>query len=44
MFSVNQDIVIRFVDIIKPLSFSYPEKDVKIFLTNLKRFLLDNTA
>jgi len=44
MFSVNHDIVISFVDIIKLLSFSYPENGVKMFLTNLKRFLLDNTA
>lgn len=44
MLSVNHDIVTSFVDIIKPLIFSYPAKGGKIFLTNLKRFLLDNTA
>lgn len=44
MFGVNHGIVTSFVDIIKPLGFSYPEKGGKIFLTNFKRFLLDNTA
>jgi hypothetical protein len=44
MLSVNHDIVPRFVDIIKPLILSYPVKGGKIFVTNLKRFLLDNTA
>ena len=44
MLNVNHDIVPRFVDIMKPLIFSYPEKGGKIFLTNLKKSLLDNTA
>jgi hypothetical protein len=44
MLSVNHDIVINFVDVIKSLTFSYPEKGGKIFLTHLKRFLLDNAA
>jgi hypothetical protein len=44
MLNFNHDIITSFVDIIKPLSFSYPEKGGKIFLTILKKFLLDNTA
>jgi hypothetical protein len=44
MLSVNHDIVTSFVDIIKSLIFSYPEKGGKIFLTHIKRFLLDNAS
>jgi len=44
MLSVNHGSVTSFVDILKSLIFSYPEKGGKIFLTHLKRFLLDKAS